>query len=117
MLAPDAPTNLMVTERMEESLFITWTNPTSSGGSPINGFRVTYENERTSTTSQNTFSGNSSTSGYNITGLDAFTNYTISLYVRNLAGMEGDPGWLTTSTLSLSELILSIGSLIPLLKI
>ena len=93
----------MVVERTSESLLIQWENPAFTGFSPIAGFRVNILNEKTSVTDEVTFSGDASTTQYNITDLSPFTNYSIELYVRNEVNLEGEAGTVREATMSLSE--------------
>ena len=108
---PSAPTNLMVVERTNVSIFFSWSNQ-FDGFSPISSFRVSYQGKNDVTALEGTFTGSASTTSYNLTNLSPLSDYTIELHVRNQAGLEGDPGVLMNATLSNCELITVYGSFV-----
>lgn len=97
------PRDLMVIERTNVSLFITWTEPASDGGSPITDYRVQIQNRITNAISSN-FVGRGNVTEYNITDLDPFTTYSIRVAAINSVD-RGDPIIIEGDTLSNSTCV------------
>ena len=92
----------MVAERTNVSLLITWNNPASDGGTPINRIRLRLTNQKTSII-ETIIVNAPSTNEYNITGLDPLTDYTINLSLINEGGSRGAEVIIVAATLSQSE--------------
>ena len=93
---PSAPTNLVLLERTNVSLYIMWDTPDSDGGSPITAYRVQTQNLR-SFIIINREIGVVNT--YNITDLTPFTIYSIRVAAFNDIG-RGEQAIIENETLS-----------------
>lgn len=93
---PGMPRNLMLVERTNVSLFITWDEPVSDGGSDITDYRVQIQNQKTNAISSE-FVGD--VREHNITNLNPFTTYSIRVAAINSEG-RGDPIIIEEDTLS-----------------
>ena len=90
------PRNLMLVERTNVSLFITWDEPISDGGSDITDYRVQIQNLKTNAISSE-FVGD--VREHNITNLNPFTTYSIRVAAINSEG-RGDRIVIEEDTLS-----------------
>ena len=97
---PSAPRDLMLVERTNVSLFITWSSPESNGGSTIIDYRVRTENQRTFEIV--TQMGLGVVNEYNITDLDPLTTYNVFVAAINSIG-RGDEISIEAATLSNSK--------------
>jgi uncharacterized repeat protein (TIGR02543 family) len=94
MSAPGAPTSLSATLSGTQAS-LTWTAPTSVGGTPITDYLVEYSNDGTNFT---TFAdGTSATTGTTVTGLVSGTRYLFRVSTINAIGTG------TSATTSLSS--------------
>ena len=102
---PDTATNLQIIPDSEtaQSLGISWTNPDFTGFSEISKFRLFITSSKNPDGFNRTFAGTAGMMDYTIESLSPFTEYTIELFVRNEAGLEGAGVTTTGMTLSLSE--------------
>ena len=94
----------MVTEQTTESLYITWSAPSSDGGSPITGYRVRTQDMRTFEIVPRTIG---IVNEFNITGLFPFTPYIIAVAAINDFD-RGEEIIITDETLSERELLIVI---------
>ena len=95
------PRNLMLVERTNVSLFITWDEPASDGGSDITDYRVQIQNLKTNAISSE-FVGD--VRAHNITNLNPFTTYSIRVAAINSEG-RGEPIIIEEDTLSNSTCV------------
>ena len=102
---PDTATNLQIIPDSEttQSLGISWTNPDFTGFSEISEFRLFIISSNNPGSFNRTFPGTAGMMDYTVNSLSPFTEYTIELFVRNEAGLEGGGVTTTGMTLSLSE--------------
>jgi hypothetical protein len=88
---PTAVTDLTVTSNTDTTATLTWSSPSSTGGTAITGYTLEWSPDNFVTTYQ-TF-GLSSTPGYTLTGLTASTAYKFRVYATNIvtdtAGING----------------------------
>ena len=104
---PAIPTNLTVIARTSESLLLNWTNPQFTGFSGVAGYRLRVTSD-TEPQMERMLDGLATT--YNLTELRPLQQYTVSVYVRNQAGLEGVPATTTAHTASLSEWVCKTAS-------
>ena len=83
---PSAPRNLVATAG-NRSVALTWTTPTSQGGSAITGYQFTYDSGRNW---RDIPGSDSSTISYTVRGLTNFVTYTFAVRAVNSAG-PGSP--------------------------
>ena len=102
---PDTATNLQIIPDSEttQSLGISWTNPDFTGFSEISEFRLFIISSNNPGSFNRTFPGTAGMMDYTVNSLSPLTEYTIELFVRNEAGLEGGGVTTTGMTLSLSE--------------
>ncbi len=101
---PAAPTNLIVTNIGESSFDLSWTNGLN-GLSPITGVTVTiYYVAAGLMLRAMSLSGDSSLQTTEISALQSFTEFRITVTVNNAVG-SSDPAEITVMTLSLSKCI------------
>ena len=102
---PDTATNLQIIPDSEttKSLGISWTNPDFTGFSEINEFCLFLTSSKNTDGFNRTFASTAGMMDYTIESLSPLTEYTIELFVRNEAGLEGGGVTTTGMTLSLSE--------------
>ena len=102
---PDRATNLQIIPDSEttQSLGISWTNPDFTGFSEISIYRLFIFSSKNQVGFNQTFAGTAGMMDYTIESLSPLTEYTIELFVRNVAGLEGVGVTTTGMTLSLSE--------------
>ena len=105
---PDPPTGLSATAGIEE-VALSWTAPSSNGGSAITDYTVEYSSD--SGTTWTTFTdGTSTTASTTVTGLANSTTYTFRVSAVNAAGTgtASDTGSVATRGLTISQLVPSL---------
>ena len=81
-VAPGAPTGVTGAPR-DSAVALTWTAPSSDGGSPITSYKITPYIGSTAQTPVNT---GSSATGFTVTGLTNGTSYTFTVAATNAVG-------------------------------
>ena len=97
--APDAPTSLTATASGQTTINLSWTAPSSTGGSPITGYRIQWSadgsNPWTNLTRTNT-TATATTDSH--TGLTAGTTRHYRVYAINSVGESAQPSNVASST-------------------
>lgn len=88
---PDAPTSLGTSSITTTSLTLSWTAPTSNGGSALTKYIVSY--------GETSVDVSANVSSIAVTGLAAGTDYTFSVAAVNIAGSCATPANVSATTL------------------
>ena len=94
---PSAPSNLSAIVISSSQINLSWTAPSSNGGTPINGYKILRENSCTGIFIAISTTTNSSTT-YSDTGLDANTCYQYNVQAINAIGIGSTANNVTATT-------------------
>jgi len=95
--APSPPTGLTTTTVSSSQINLSWTTPSSNGGSAITGYDVDRSTNNGNSWSTVTSNTGSTTTAYNDTGLSPSTTYTYRVSAINSAG-TGSPSNISFAT-------------------
>jgi len=94
---PQPPTGLAATVVSSSQINLSWTTPSSNGGSAITGYDVDRSTNNGNSWSTVTSNTGSTTTAYNDTGLSPSTTYTYRVSAINSAG-TGSPSNISSAT-------------------
>ena len=100
-MPPSRPSALTVLAKSAETLLLAWSPPDFTGFSDLAGFRLLVSEEGVADTVQ--FLLDSAAVAHNVTGLKPLQAYSVELFARNAAELEGEPANVSTRTISLSK--------------
>ena len=93
--APAAPTALAIAKAYSNQINLTWSAPTSNGGSAITGYRVELSNGLSWVSI-----GTPNSTSFSVVGLTASTNYSFRVFAMNAIGDSVASATLNTATIS-----------------
>ena len=97
-LVTDAPSNVIATVLTSSNVEVVWDAfPVSSG---VTGYSISYTTTASYTSGGNVTVNDVSTASYTLTGLEEFTNYTITVRAISNSGMSDDSNAVTVTTYS-----------------